>query len=93
VVDLREAVELQRVLETVLETADRVKAPGRGERSIVVRPAFRAGPISSAPRSRAAGPRVLDSRPRPGYSLFIRGRVASDSATSDLMPSAIRKFL
>jgi hypothetical protein len=41
----------------------------------------------------AAGPRVLDSRPRPGYSLFMRGRVASDSATSDLTPSAIRKFL
>ena len=72
------------------ERGVRIKAPGRGERSVVVRP--HSG-LSRPPRSRPAGSQVLDSRPRPGYPNSVRGRVASEPAAGDLRPSAKRKFL
>ena len=74
------------------ERGVRIEAPGRGEWPVPVRPeSGLAHPISRPPRSRAAGSQALDSRPRPGYSLFRRGRAATEFATSDFRPSAKRK--
>mgnify|MGYP001244562240 CR=1 FL=1 len=66
---------------------------GRGERPVPVRPdSGLTNPISGPPRTRAAGSQVVDSRPRSGYPLFMRGGVDSEFATSDLRPSPKREI-